>query len=294
MILSIGEILSDLIGEKNDGALTFRAFCGGAPFNLAVNAKQSGATVGFVGRVGNDVIGRFVTAEAEKANLDSLDIQTDEKRNTTIAFVTLMNGERDFAFNRHDTADFNIDFDKIDFAKYKNLNIVHLGSLMLSEEKGRALAKRVADKTKDIGAKLSFDVNFRKDIFRDFDAAKMAYEPFVKRADIVKFSEDELLDFTGISGIDAAAESLCDKDKLILVTLGKNGSAYYFNGEKGVVSSEYKCKSVDTTGAGDAFFGAFLAAIENKEPTKGNIVSAMRKGNEKGAKTTEFFGAIKL
>ena len=58
--------------------------------------------------------------------------------------------------------------------------------------------------------------------------------------------------------------------------------------------SEYKCKSVDTTGAGDAFFGAFLAAIENKKPTKENIVSAMQKGNEKGAKTTEFFGAIKL
>ena len=94
--------------------------------------------------------------------------------------------------------------------------------------------------------------------------------------------------------MDAAAKSLCDKDKLILVTLGKNGSAYYFNGENGVVPSEYKCKSVDTTGAGDAFFGAFLAAIENKKPTKENIVSAMRKGNEKGAKTTEFFGAIKL
>ena len=48
MILSIGEILADLIGEKNDGALTFRAFCGGAPFNLAVNAskaaRQSGSS----------------------------------------------------------------------------------------------------------------------------------------------------------------------------------------------------------------------------------------------------------
>lgn len=59
-----------------------------------------------------------------------------------------MNGERDFAFNRHDTADFNIDFDKIDFAKYKNLNIVHLGSLMLSEEKGRAFAKELPTKRK--------------------------------------------------------------------------------------------------------------------------------------------------
>lgn len=290
MILSIGEILADLIGEKNDGALTFRAFCGGAPFNLAVNAKQSGATVGFVGRVGNDVIGRFVTAEAEKANLDGIDIQTDEKRNTTIAFVTLMNGERDFAFNRHDTADFNIDFDKIDFAKYENLNIVHLGSLMLSEEKGRAFAKRVADKTKEIGAKLSFDVNFRKDIFRDFDAAKRAYEPFVKRADIVKFSEDELLDFTGISGIDAAAESLCDKDKLILVTLGKNGSAYYFNGEKGVVPSEYKCKSVERRVRATRFSGRFLRQSKTKNRQKKTLFRQCERATKRARKRQNFLG----
>lgn len=288
MILSIGEILADLIGEKNDGALTFRAFCGGAPFNLAVNAKQSGATVGFVGRVGNDVIGRFVTAEAEKANLDSLDIQTDEKRNTTIAFVTLMNGERDFAFNRHDTADFNIDFDKIDFAIYKNLNIVHLGSLMLSEEKGRAFAKRVADKTKEIGAKLSFDVNFRKDIFRDFDAAKRAYEPFVKRADIVKFSEDELLDFTGISGIDAAAESLCDKDKLILVTLGKNGSAYYFNGKRALCQANINAKALTRRARATRCSGRFLRQSKTKNRQKKTLFRQCERATKRARKQRNF------
>lgn len=88
MILSVGEILADMIGQKEDGVTTFKAFCGGAPFNLAVNAKQSGAKVGFVGRVGNDVIGRFVLCEAQKAHLDRLDIQIDAERNTTIAFVT--------------------------------------------------------------------------------------------------------------------------------------------------------------------------------------------------------------
>ena len=94
MILSVGEILADMIGQKEDGVTTFKAFCGGAPFNLAVNAKQSGAKVGFVGRVGNDVIGRFVLCEAQKAHLDRLDIQIDAERNTTIAFVTLTDGER--------------------------------------------------------------------------------------------------------------------------------------------------------------------------------------------------------
>lgn len=60
MILSIGEILADMLGQKIDGATAFKAFCGGAPFNVAVNAKRCGAKVGFVGRVGNDVIGKFV------------------------------------------------------------------------------------------------------------------------------------------------------------------------------------------------------------------------------------------
>ena len=294
MILSVGEILADMIGQKEDGVTTFKAFCGGAPFNLAVNAKQSGAKVGFVGRVGNDVIGRFVLGEAQKAHLERLDIQIDAERNTTIAFVTLTDGERDFAFNRHDTADFNIDFDDIDFESYENLEIVHLGSLMLSEQKGREFAEKIANKASELGAKLSFDMNFRKDIYKNFEDAKRAYAPFVERADIIKFSDDELADYTGISDMDEAAKSVLKKDKLLLVTLGKSGSTYYYNDLKGIVPSISGVKCVDTTGAGDAFFGAFLANIEGKELTEENIVYAMQQGNIKGAKTTEFYGAIEL
>lgn len=294
MILSVGEILADMIGQKEDGVTTFKAFCGGAPFNLAVNAKQSGAKVGFVGRVGNDVIGRFVLCEAQKAHLERLDIQIDAERNTTIAFVTLTDGERDFAFNRHDTADFNIDFDDIDFESYENLEIVHLGSLMLSEQKGREFVEKIANKASELGAKLSFDMNFRKDIYKNFEDAKRAYAPFVECADIIKFSDDELADYTGISDMDEAAKSVLKKDKLLLVTLGKSGSAYYYNDLKGIVPSISGVKCVDTTGAGDAFFGAFLANIEGKELTEENIVYAMQQGNIKGAKTTEFYGAIEL
>ena len=294
MILSVGEILADMIGQKVNGVTTFKAFCGGAPFNLAVNAKQSGAKVGFVGRVGNDVIGRFVLCEAQKAHLDRLDIQIDAERNTTIAFVTLTDGERDFAFNRHDTADFNIDFDDIDFESYENLEIVHLGSLMLSEQKGREFAEKIANKASELGVKLSFDMNFRKDNYKNFEDAKREYAPFVECADINKFSDDELTDYMGISDMDEAAKSVLKKDKLLLVTLGKSGSAYYYNDLKGIVPSISGVKCVDTTGAGDAFFGAFLANIEGKELTEENIVYAMQQGNIKGAKTTEFYGAIEL
>ena len=293
MILSIGELLADMVGETKDGNLTFKAFVGGAPFNVAVNAKKAGAKVGFISRIGKDVIGRFCKAQAEKFGLDYLDLQEDEKRNTTIAFVTLTDGERDFAFNRHDTADFNIDFDGINFAKYEGLTVIHLGSLMLSEEKGKTLADKVAKKTKELGVKLSFDLNFRTDIFGDFEKAKAAYKPFIDCADILKFSDDELTLFTGVDDINVAIKSIAKKNQLVTVTLGSRGSMYYYNGVTGVVPTE-KVKPVDTTGAGDAFFGTFLANIEGKEYTEENIKSAMEKANKAGAAATQFLGAIKL
>jgi sugar/nucleoside kinase (ribokinase family) len=283
----------NLIGEKIDGVTNYKTFCGGAPFNVAVNAKNAGATVGFIGRVGKDVIGRFVTEEAKKAKFDYLDIQQDDKRNTTLAFVTLKDGERDFAFNRHETADFNIDANQINFAKYNDLKILHLGSLMLSEKAGKDFAQSIAKKAKDLGVILSFDMNFRMDTYKDFNDAKIAYKPYVESADIIKFSDDELKLYTGIDDIKNAIESIYQKGQLFLLTLGSSGSMYFYNGQSGVVPTE-KVKPIDTTGAGDAFFGTFLANIENKTWTNENVESALVKANKAGAETTQFLGAVKL
>ena len=150
MVLSIGEILADMIGNTAENSIEIKAFIGGAPFNVAVNCLKAGSKVGFCGRVGKDPVGKFLIDVSKRIGFDYLDIQEDEDRNTTLAFVTLTDGERDFAFYRHDTADFNIELDKIDFDKLENLNIIHLGSLMLSEENGVELAKSVVNKAKEL------------------------------------------------------------------------------------------------------------------------------------------------
>lgn len=295
MILSIGEILADMVGEGGKDGLNFQAYCGGAPFNCAVNAKQAGAKVGFVGRVGRDPVGKFLQSYARRAQFDFLDIQTDEVRGTTLTFVTLTDGERDFSFFRHDTADYHIDLSRVDFTAFADLNIVHLGSLMLSEEAGRALAREIVGRIRKMGAKLSFDVNFRKDIYADFEDAKGAYRPFVAEADILKFSEDELAEFTGIADMDEAVASLGKQDSLVVVTLGKRGCAYYYKGLHAAMPPAPDAgERVDTTGAGDAFFGALLAGLDGKELTKENIEYALMRANEAGARTICFKGAVRL
>ena len=60
MILCIGEILADMIGEEKNGTLTYERKAGGAPFNVACALKKFGADVLFVGKVGDDLIGDFL------------------------------------------------------------------------------------------------------------------------------------------------------------------------------------------------------------------------------------------
>lgn len=292
MILSIGEILADLIGEEENGVTSYKQFCGGAPFNVVVNAKQAGAKVGFIGRVGRDPIGKFLMDFTSNVGFEYLDIQKDEVRNTTLAIVSLKDGERDFAFFRHDTADFNMNSKEVDLSKYYGLNIVHLGSLMLSEKKGQKFAKDIVKKIRKANKIFSFDVNFRMDLYKGLEDAIKAYKPYIDEADILKFSDDEILDYTGEKTLEEGIKKVCKKDRLLLITLGSKGSMYIYNDLRGTIPTE-KVKPIDTTGAGDAFFGTVLANLDGKEFTKENIENALIEGNKAGARATQFKGAIK-
>lgn len=290
MILSVGEILADMLGGGSCGRLDFEAHVGGAPFNLAYNAKAAGAKVGFIGRVGDDVVGRFLT-ENTKDVLDYISLQTDPERNTTLAFVTVTDGERDFSFYRRGTADYFIDAGAIDLGAFADLTTVHIGSLMLSEPEGRACAAELSDRVKKAGAKISFDVNFRSDIFRSADEAKSAYNAMIGLADIVKFSEDEVSLFAGEGKEEEYLRSLAAAGKLVAVTYGKRGSAYFFGDKSGSAPTE-AVKPVDTTGCGDAFFGTFLACVDGGKYDETNLLEALVRGNAAGAKTALFKGAI--
>ena len=287
MIVSIGEILADVFFDQRKGDMT--AKLGGAPFNMAVSAKRTGADVAFIGRVGKDVLGTWLNAECLKYGVDAY-IQTDEAHNTTIAMVALKDGERDFAFLRKHCADFYVEADEGLLDELKP-DIIHVGSLMLNEKRGIETAKKLFDYAKRKGVKTSFDVNYRSDIFDGEEEAKAAYAPFIEKADIVKFSEDEITLFTGLPAEEGVKKY---KNKIVTVTLGEKGSVVYANGLL-VKRETKKVKPIDTTGAGDAFYGAFLAGLDKAESlderTLENILDA---ANAKGADATQFLGAIKL
>lgn len=286
MILSVGEILVDMIGGEKDGVFCYERKAGGAPFNVACAVAKFGAKSGFVGCVGDDTVGSFLEKFAARQGLTYSYVKKDEKVNTTLAFVDLdENGERSFCFYRKNTADYRLP--EIPDGIFAQADIVHIGSLMLSEPQGEEYALRLAESAKKSGNLVSFDVNFRDDIFRDTQAAVSVYKKLIEKADIVKFSQEETDIFTH-AYVDALA------DKLVCVSLGAEGSEWRYSGKAAKVPS-ISVKPVDTTGAGDAFYAGVLSQLDEKpkaEWTPALLNEALRFGNVCGALNTLGRGAI--
>ena len=285
MILCVGEILADMIGIKDGDRVSYERRAGGAPFNVACAAKRLGAKVGFYGAVGEDIIGDYLISFAQSRQFDAGYVVRANGRNTTLAFVELDGrGERSFCFYRKNTADTllpNLTDEELAAA-----DTVHIGSLMLSEKSGMEYAQTLADRAHALGKTVSFDVNFRTDIFKDRTSAITAYKSILEKADIVKFSDEEAEIFSQayVDGLDC----------LVCMTLGARGSEWRYGGQKGVVRT-LKVDPVDTTGAGDAFYAGVLTKLDGVKQdgyTKEILDGALKFGNVCGALNTLGRGAI--
>lgn len=275
-----------MIGEEKNGITTYERKAGGAPFNVACALKKFGADVKFVGSVGDDLIGQFLIKYAKDFGMDTTHIHQNTDRNTTLAFVELNEeGDRSFCFYRKNTADYCMP--RVSDELIKSVNIVCIGSLMLADSNCVEYALDIVERAHTFGKTVAFDVNYRTDIFRDKESAVQTYKKVLAVADIVKFSEDEVETFT-----EDYVNSLTDK--LVLITLGKNGSQWRYKGKRNEMPS-ISVKPIDTTGAGDAFFAGALSIIDkNVENAFDEQVlnDALRFGNIAGALNTTGRGAI--
>jgi fructokinase len=206
----------------------------------------------------------------------------DDKHPTTLAFVSLKaNGERDFTFNRG--ADAYLTEREIDQSKLAECSILHFGSATaLLEDPFQTTYFHTMKEGKEAGKFLSFDPNFRKDLWSGQvpNFVQLAQKG-IGLADFVKVSEEEMEIITGTKDLKNGASVLHELGaSIVAVTLGKGGT-FLSNGQQSDIIPSMKVESIDSTGAGDAFVGAMLyqmamvpypkSIIEDFEKLKGMV-----------------------
>jgi fructokinase len=302
-VVALGELLIDFVPTVSGVTLieapAFKKAPGGAPANVACGLAKLGVPAGFLGKVGDDAFGHFLAQTLEETGVDISALRYAREARTALAFVSLRaDGEREFMFYRHPSADMLYTPDEVDLELIRQAKIFHHGSISLISEPARSATLCAIQAAREAGLTISYDPNLRLNLWTSPEAAKEGMRLAWPLAQVIKVSEVELTFLTGLEDLEAAGRSLWHPDlRLMVITLGKEGCLYLTPRYSGRLPG-FVVEAVDTTGAGDGFVAGLLKGLletrllEVSEPEEARLRQICRYANAVGALTTTQRGAI--
>ncbi|MDM8299634.1 carbohydrate kinase family protein [Collinsella tanakaei] len=263
-VTALGEVLIDFTeaGTSENGMSLFERNPGGAPANVLVALEHLGHATAFLGKVGADMHGDFLRDVLESEGIDCSGLIRDPAFFTTLAFVALApTGERAFSFARKPGADTQLAPADLACDTIESSRVFHVGSLSLTDEPARSATLCAIKIAREAGCVLSYDPNYRANLWPSAEAASIQMRSIVTDMDLMKISDEECELMTGHADpAEAASALLAQGPKIVAVTLGGSGALVACaDGMREVPG--FPADVVDTTGAGDSFWGGFLAAF---------------------------------
>ena len=253
-VVCFGDINLDYIGkvdrvpEKDEEVPLedLKTFSGGAGTNVAVALARLGSKVAFIGSIGDDSIGNNLLKEISLEGVDTSHVVIKKGYGTGIVFSIVDNeGERRLLTY----SDANLQTKENDFSEkfIKKAKILHMSSPYLP------VVPYLINIAKKNNLIVSFDPGT---LISRYGIDKI--KSILANVDILFLNTVEYQQFTGssnLNNLDLFIELGC---KMIIYKQGKKGSLIHTSRGTEVCMPSFSVKAIDSTGAGDAFAGAFL------------------------------------
>lgn len=262
-VVALGELLIDLTqnGMSAQGNPLLEANPGGAPCNVLALLSKLGHKTAFIGKVGQDGFGNQLEAALVETGISTEGLCRDKTVHTTLAVVhTFADGDRDFSFYRNPGADMCLTTEEVNMELIRQTKIFHFGTLSMTDEPVRSATYAAISEAEKAGVLRSFDPNLRPPLWRTLEEAKEQVLFGLAHCDILKISDNEIQWLTGLEDFDDGIRWIQDRFpgiRLILLSMGKDGSRAY-SGENLAEVKSFPVNAIETTGAGDTFFGGIL------------------------------------
>lgn len=241
---------------------------GGKGLNQAVAAARAGASVRFLGVVGDDAFGRRLRETLESAGVDTAGLRTTSRATGIASIAVTDDGENTIVVVPGANADEALtDADRAAISASSHL-VVQL-------ERPQALVRAAMTFAREHGVTTVLTPA----------PATAGIDDLVALADILVPNEGEarLLarldgdgdgDGDGDTDAEASARALSTRAGLAIVTLGSRGALVAQKGEVTARVAARPAAAVDTTGAGDTFVGALVAWLAGGEDLGAALAAA--------------------
>ena len=287
-IVAFGEPLIEFNQTRADDPYTYLQGFGGDTSNMAIAAARLGAQAGYITRVGDDPFGRMFRTLWEREHVDARGVAVDRAAPTGVYFVT--HGERGHAFSylRAGSAASRVSPSELPVDVIRRARVLHLSGI------SQAISASACDAAfaamtiaRDAGVKVSYDTNLRLSLWplaraRATIVASLAY------CDWCLPSEDDARELFGSSDRDdIIARCHAAGAPVVVLKCGQHGCVVS-NGQRSETLIGHQVRTVDATGAGDCFDGAYATRIVAGD----DPFAAARYANAAAALATTGFGAV--
>ena len=232
---------------------------GGSVTNSVYTLSQLGGS-GYVSvLVAEDEFGKIYLSDLKNSNVSTGGTTYTTGDGMTGSCLVLTTPDAERTMNTCLSISSNFSIKNINLVDLKSSEYLYIeGYLVTSDVAMEAVHQSIEFSSKnDVKIALTFSdlamVKYFKDNFKSI---------LNNKVDLLFCNEDEAKTFSGYDTLEDSIKYLGKLSSTLVVTLGKNGSLIYHNGEK-ITIDPYPTKAVDTVGAGDTYAGAFLYGITN-------------------------------
>jgi 2-dehydro-3-deoxygluconokinase len=264
-LITLGEGLVELSSPQSLAYVdVLDKYYGGDTLTTAIAASRSGAKVGFVSKVANDVFRDFLVGGWAAEGLDIRCITSIDGHNGVYFVAGHDTGRKEFAYYRKKTAAALLSERDIDEEYIKSSKVVYATgvtqSLSLSAKEAVCKMFKIA---KENGLVVAFDPNYDELIWSKEEAldAFSEIEDFIDIIFLNMRTDSVLWD---IDSPNKLIDYFLDKGIKTVVVKSKADNGYYVaTASDSVFTPFFSDIKKDSTGAGDSFNGAFLFCISH-------------------------------
>ncbi|TCP60859.1 fructokinase [Rhodovulum bhavnagarense] len=260
MILCAGEALVDMLPCKTaEGAPAFTPHPGGAVFNTAVALGRLGARAGLLAGLSTGMFGALQEQTLTGSGVD-ITLCPRSARPSTLAFVTLTDGQARYEFHDENTAGRMLTDTDLPMLPDAVEAVFCGGISLVTEPCGNAFEALFARAQEARVTML--DPNIRPGFIVDETRYRARIARMIAAADIVKMSDEDLHWLEGQGEAAELAQRLLARGpRLVLVTRGSAGASAFGKAAEAHIAAP-QVELVDTVGAGDTFNAGILAALQ--------------------------------
>jgi fructokinase len=248
------------------GEAEYTPHVGGSNFNSSIALGRLGADTYYFGAVSNDSYGELIESKLRHSKVKE-DFVIKTNRPTTLAYADVIDGIAEYTFVDEHSAGRLLDSSSLKpfLDGVKKAKALLVGGISLQAEPcGSSWQSFIEEVAGHLP--IYFDANVRPDFIENKQAYLARFIELTHKVDILKISDEDYRYLFGAQDINEVSKSWLDNGiKLVILTLGSEGSKVINGNGNKVFAESLKVDVVDTIAAGDTFNAGFLLNLDEQD-----------------------------